>query len=46
MYRPFSSDSSDAEIDVEKYQPITTEIDSVKKLREDAISSTFKWGSA
>lgn len=25
---------------------ITTEIDSVKKLREDAISSTFKWGSA
>lgn len=25
---------------------ITTEIDSVKKLREDAISSTFKWGNA
>lgn len=25
---------------------ITTEIESVKKLREDAISSTFKWGSA
>ena len=25
---------------------ITTEIDSVKKLREDAISATFKWGSA
>lgn len=25
---------------------ITTEIDSVKKLREDAISSTFKWGGA
>ena len=25
---------------------ITTEIDSVKKLRDDAISSTFKWGSA
>ncbi len=25
---------------------ITTEIESVKKLREDAISATFKWGSA
>lgn len=25
---------------------INTEIDSVKKLREDAISSTFKWGNA
>ncbi len=25
---------------------ITTEIDSVKKLREDAITSTFKWGNA
>ncbi len=25
---------------------ITTEIESVKKLREDAISSTFKWGGA
>lgn len=25
---------------------ITTEIDSVKKLREDAITSTFKWGGA
>lgn len=29
MYRPFSSDSSDAEIDVEKYQSISTEIDSI-----------------
>lgn len=29
MYRPFSSDSSDDEIDIEKYQPVSTQIESV-----------------
>lgn len=29
IYRPFSSDSSDAEIDIEKYQPVSTQIESV-----------------
>lgn len=38
MYRPFSSDSTNTEIDVEKYQSITTEIDSVSTEESTTVS--------
>jgi len=38
-------DSEVSDLSVE-LSAITTEIDSVKSLRKDAISSTFKWGGA